>query len=60
MAQMNLSWNKLMDMENRLVVAQGEEEGEGVEGTGSLGFVDVNYYIQMDKQWGPALHHREL
>ena len=31
------------DVENRLVVAQGE--GEGVGGTGSLGSVDANYYI---------------
>ena len=36
MAQMNLSTEKkIMDLENRLVVAKGE--GEGVGGTGSLG-----------------------
>ena len=35
--------NKLMDMENRHVVAKGE--GEGVGWTGSLGLVDANYYI---------------
>ena len=36
MAQMNLSIEKkLMDMENRLVVAKGD--GEGVRWTGSLG-----------------------
>ena len=36
MAQMNLSTEKkIMDMENRLVVAKGE--GEGMGGTGSLG-----------------------
>ena len=40
-----------MDIENRLVVAQGE--GEGVEWTGRLGLVDANYYynsIGVDKQ----------
>ena len=36
MAQRNLSTEKIiMDLENRLVVAKGEEEGAG--GTGSLG-----------------------
>ena len=46
MAQMNLSiWNRnrLTDMEKRLVIA--EEEGEGVEWTGSLGLVDANSSI---------------
>ena len=39
---MNLSTeNKIMDSENRLVVAQGE--GEGVEWIGSLGLTDTNY-----------------
>ena len=33
--------NKIMDSENRLVVAQGE--GEGVGGIGSLGSMDANY-----------------
>ena len=44
---MNLSKkrNKFMDMENRLVVAKGEEEGEGEGWTGSLGLVDANYCI---------------
>ena len=32
---------KLMDLENSLVVAKGEE-GDGVGLTGSLGLVDVN------------------
>ena len=32
-----------MDMENRLVVAKGEEEGVGW--TGSLGLVDANFCI---------------
>ena len=43
MAKMNLSTeqNRLMDIENRLVV----EKGEGVGWTGSMGLVDVNYYI---------------
>ena len=42
MAQMKLSTeNKTMDMENRLVVA----EGEGVGWTGSLGLLDANYCI---------------
>ena len=34
---------KLMDLENRLVVAKGE--GEGVEWTGSLELIDANYGI---------------
>ena len=42
MAQMNLSTEKkLMDLENRLVVAKGE----GVGWTGSLGLIDANYCI---------------
>ena len=41
---MNLSTeNKLMDLENRLVVAKAE--GEGVGWTESLGLVVANYYI---------------
>ena len=44
MAQMNLSTEKkLMDLENRCVVAKGE--GEGVGQTGSLGLIDANYCI---------------
>ena len=44
MAQMNLSTEKkLMDLENRLVVAKGE--GEGVGWTGNLGFTDANYCL---------------
>ena len=40
MAQMNLSTEKkLMDLENRRVVAEGEEVGW----TGSLGLIDANY-----------------
>ena len=42
MAQMNLSTEKkIMDLENRLVVAKGE--GEGVGWIGSLGLTDANY-----------------
>ena len=45
---MNLSTeNKIMDLENRLVVAKGEGEGEG-EGErqiGNLGLVDADYCL---------------
>ena len=34
---------KLMDFENRLVVAEGK--GEGVGWTGNLGLIDANYCI---------------
>ena len=41
---MNLSTEKkLMGLENRLVVAKGV--GEGVEWSGSMGLIDVNYCI---------------
>ena len=41
MARMNLSTEKkIMDMENRSVVAKGD--GEGVGWTGSLGLIDAN------------------
>jgi len=44
MAQMNLSTEKkLMDLQNRLVVAKGE--GEGVGWTGNLGLIDANNCI---------------
>ena len=44
MAQMNLSTEKkLMDLENRLVVAKGE--GEGVGWAGNLGLIDANYCL---------------
>ena len=44
MAQINLSTaKKIMDMENRLVVAKGE--GKGVGWTGNLGLIDSNYCI---------------
>ena len=43
---MNLSTEKkLMDLENRLVVAKGEREEEGVGWMGSLGLVDANCCI---------------
>lgn len=45
MAQMNLSTEKkIMDMENSLMVAKGEGEGEaeGVGWIGNLGFIDAN------------------
>ena len=34
---------KFVDLENRLVVASGEEEGVGW--TGSVGLIDTNYCI---------------
>ena len=45
MAQINLSTekNKLIDLENRLVVANREREGVGW--TGSLELADANYCI---------------
>ena len=44
MAQMNLSTEKkIMEMENRLVVAK--REGEGVGGTWNLGLIDANYCL---------------
>ena len=44
MAQIELSTEKkIMDMENRLVVAK--REGEGMGGTGNLGLIDVNYCL---------------
>ena len=40
---MNLSTGKkIMDLENRLVVAKGEGAGEGVGWTGRLGFIDAD------------------
>ena len=44
---MNLSTEKkLMDLENRLVVAEGE--GKGVGWIGSLGLIDADYCLWMD------------
>ena len=53
MAQMNLSTEKkIMDMENRLVVAKG---GEGMGWTGNLGLIDSTIAFGMDKQWDPVV-----
>ena len=44
MAQMNLSTEKkIMDLENRLLVAKGE--GEGVGWIRSLGLIDADYCL---------------
>ena len=44
MAQMNLSTEKkIMDLENRLVVALGEREGVGW--IGNLGLIDADYCL---------------
>ena len=55
MAKFCLHRNRLIDIENRLVVAGsgGGEEGEGW--TGSLAFVDANYTFTMYKQQGPNM-----
>ena len=45
---MNLSTEKkIMDLQNRLVVAKGEgkEEGEGMGWLGSLRLIDTNYCL---------------
>ena len=43
---MNLSTEKkIMDMENRLVVAEGKGEGEGVGWMGCLGLIDADYCL---------------
>ena len=52
---MNLSTEKkLVDMENRLVIAKGE--GEGVESTGNLGLIDTHYCLW--NEWGSFLSKR--
>ena len=44
MAQTNISTEKkIMDVENRLVVAK--REGEGLGGTGNLGLIDANFCL---------------
>ena len=49
MAQMNLSTEKkLMDLENRLVVATGV--GDRVGGLGSLGLIDATTAFEVEKQ----------
>ena len=48
MTQINLpTEKKLMDLENRLMIAKGE--GKGVGWTGSLGLTDANYCIWSGK-----------
>ena len=43
---MNLSTeNKIMDLENNLVVAKGEGEGGGAGWIGSLGVIDADYCL---------------
>ena len=43
---MNLSTEvKIMDMENRSVVAKGRGEGEGEGWSGSLGLIAANYCL---------------
>ena len=45
MAQMNLSTEKnIMDLENRLMVAKGEETGVGW--SGSLGLMDADLHLE--------------
>ena len=47
MAQLNLfREKKILDLENRLVVAKGEREGVGWPG--SLGLMDTKYCFGMD------------
>ena len=45
---LSMEKNKLMDVENRLVVAK--REGEGVGWTGSLGLVMQTVGFEVDKQ----------
>ena len=43
---MNFSTEKkLKDLKNRVVVAKGEGEGEGVRWTGNLGLIDAEYCV---------------
>ena len=56
---MNLSTEKkLMDLVNRVMVAEGE--GEGVGWTGNLGLIDANYCFGLDKQLDPVVQHWKL
>ena len=41
---MNLS-TEIMDLKNRLVVAKGEGEGEGLGWIGCLGLIDADYCL---------------
>ena len=46
MAQMNISTEKkIMDLENRLVVAKGDRKGERLGWTGNLGLIEANYCL---------------
>ena len=36
---------KIIDLENRSVVAEREQEGEGMGWTGNLGLIDANYCL---------------
>ena len=47
---------KIIDMENRLVIAKREREGVGE--TGNLGLIDANYSLW--NGFDPAVYHREL
>ena len=47
MAQMNLSTErKIVDLENRFIVAKGEGEGEGVGWTGNPGLIDAHHCLR--------------
>ena len=44
---MNLSTEKkIMDLENRFIVAKGEGEGEGEGRTGNLGLIDAQHCLR--------------
>ena len=47
-----------MDLANRLVVAEGKEEGVGW--TGVWGQQMQTFAFGVDQQWDPAVQHREL
>ena len=58
---MNLSTKQKQTHRHREQICgcqRGEGEGEGWNE--SLGLVEANYYIQMDKQQGPTVEHRKL
>ena len=43
---MNLSTEKkIMDLENRLIAAKGDGDGEGVGWIGNLGLINANYCL---------------
>ena len=46
MVHMNISTEKkIMDLENKLVVAKGEGKGEGEGWIGSLGLIDADFCL---------------